>query len=76
MNARLCKQLRGLARARSVGMPEREYSKKFFTRTYETLGLDGRLKEVKYQVYTARVVASSTRGVYRALKKAWKEVTT
>lgn len=56
MNSRVCKRLRGLARARSVGLPAREISA-------QTITFKG--KKVARMVNTP----ATTRGIYRALKK-------
>lgn len=76
MNAQLCKQLRGLARARSVGMPERAYFPQFFTRREQGIGSGGLVKTVEYRVYTTRLTPQCTRGVYRVLKKAYRRLGT
>ena len=61
LSARICKKLRGLARARSVGMPERRL-----------LGIKRivRIGERSYEQWQAVNDPKSTRGIYRTLKKA------
>ena len=61
LSARLCKKLRGLARARSVGMPERRI-----------LGLKRSItiNKRQYERWQAMNDPKSTRGIYRTLKKA------
>lgn len=61
MNARLCKQLRGLARARSVGEP----SRKLVMRPQVAYHADGRRRFAECAVNHPR----SFRGKYRALKR-------
>lgn len=72
MNRRVCQHLRGLARARTVGLPERKYEFKVYTRKHRYLAADGLMKVREYEVYTARLSLQSTRGLYRAFKKAYR----
>lgn len=61
LSARLCKKLRGLARARSVGLPERR-----LIGVRIQAGPPGR----RYTTVQAVNDPKSTRGLYRAFKKA------
>lgn len=73
MNQRKAKALRGLARARSVGMPDRKLVRqKLGSKLVRPLDAHGKVDKSKLtRVDTFRMInsASSTRGVYRFLKK-------
>lgn len=73
MNQRKAKALRGLARARSVGMPERKLVRqKIGSKLVHPLDGHGKVDRSKViRVDTFRTInsAGSTRGVYRFLKK-------
>jgi ribosomal protein L21E len=61
MNSRTCKRLRGLARARSVGMPERRLLGRTVTVNKGT--------QRAYQTLIAVNDPKSTRGIYLAFKR-------
>jgi len=72
LSARLCKRLRGVARARSVGLPERRL---LAVNTHNKLigfqtNTAGVRMPVVVQVSQAVNDPQSTRGLYRAFKKA------
>jgi len=72
LSARLCKRLRGVARARSVGLPERRLlavkpRNKLIGFPPNAVGV---LMPVVVRVSQAVNDPQSTRGLYRAFKKA------
>jgi hypothetical protein len=60
LSSRVCKQLRGLAQARSVGLPERQ-----LLGVRRVITINGS----QYDQWQAVNASKSTRGIYRALKR-------